>query len=160
MLRNILLLMCAALTFIACKQEGSEKAEKPVAEQSTGYSMQLSSHPGWSNSSDTNPIPPNWRPIFRWVANAEVDSLSMIFSEGMYFSIQEMVSPSPEAAKARLAQFYRDNPPISFSYLHHGQSSSGIAQYAIGELATKSTNYRVTIAIQHGMIVSMDYELP
>lgn len=160
MIRIGYLIAFGAILFMGCKQETASKAEKPATEQSSGYAMQLSSHPGWSNTDDTNPIPPNWRPIFRWVANAEVDSLSMIFSEGMYFSIQEMVSPSPEAAKVRLAQFYRDNPPLSFSYLHHGQSNSGIAQYAIGELATKNTNYRVTIAIQHGMIVSMDYELP
>ena len=148
--------------FIACKQGSANDTEETVDQPTIqgGAVIALSSDPGWSRTDDDNPIPPNWRPIFRWVANGAVDSLGRLFTEGMYFALQDNISTSPQEARSRLSRFYRENPPRSFAYKHHGQSSSGIAQYAIGELATANTNYRVTVVIQHGLVVSMDIELP
>lgn len=158
-MKNIirLLSLSVALLFTVACGSGAEKKSAPASSDNGGtQSMSLT---GWESGKGGNPIPPNWQPMFRWVANGEVDSMYRIFTDGMHFMIAEQGAATPQQARDMLRGFYRDNKPISFSYKHNGQSQSGLAQYAIGELATDKTNYRVTMVLQNGFIISLEYEL-
>ena len=162
-MNKVIYLLLGTLSLImlqACGQDPKKETGEDTSAEASGGVQVMSTDPGWSLSPDQNPIPPLWRPYFRWVANGEVDSLYMLFSDGMYFAVNESNAQTPQEARGMLFNFYRQNKPLSFTYKHNGQSQSGIAQYAIGELATAQTNYRVTIVVQHGSIVSLDYELP
>ena len=108
---------------------------------------------------DNNPIPEQWRPMFQYVANAEVDNMYPLFTDGMHFMVNEELASTPAEARDMLRTFYRENKPASFRYLHNGESKSGLAQYAIGELATGNTNYRVTMVMQNNQLISLEYEL-
>lgn len=108
---------------------------------------------------DNNPIPLQWRPMFKYVANAEVDNMFPLFTEGMHFMVNDELANTPAEARDLLRTFYRENKPASFRYLHNGESKSGMAQYAIGELSTDNTNYRVTMVMQDDRLISLEYEL-
>lgn len=152
------LLFTAALLILGSLVSCGQEKEATASQEVTEGSMKIELPTGEANNG--NPIPLMWRPMFRWVANAEVDSLGSLFSQGMYFAIKDQGVNDPNIAYSRLKKFYQDNRPISFTYKHNGSSNSGLAQYAIGELATDKTNYRVTMVLQEGRIVTLDFELP
>lgn len=141
----------SALFLGACAGEDRNRAgESNVNEQSLVQS---------GKPKDNNPIPEQWRPMFQYVANAEVDNMYPLFTDGMHFMVNEKLANTPAEARDMLRTFYRENKPASFRYLHNGESKSGLAQYAIGELTTGNTNYRVTMVMQNNQLISLEYEL-
>jgi len=53
---------------------------------------------------------------------------------------------SSTQAEIILKDFFKKNPPLSFSMLHEG--GKGESKYAIGSLKTAITNFRVTILLK------------
>jgi hypothetical protein len=148
-----ILLMSCTLFLGACAGEDRNKAgDSNVNQQSLVK--------GSKTKNDKNPIPPQWRPMFNHVANGEIDSMFPLFTDGMHFMINEQPANSPTEARNMLRTFYRENKPTSFRYLHNGESKSGLAQYAIGELDTDNSTYRVTMVMQNSQLISLEYELP
>ncbi len=50
-------------------------------------------------------------------------------------------------AEGQLRQFFQDNPPSNFSYIHQGSSREGL-RYCIGKYTMKSGSYRVVLLIK------------
>lgn len=50
-------------------------------------------------------------------------------------------------AEGQLRQFFQDNPPTNFSYIHQGSSREGL-RYCIGKYSMKQGSYRVVLLIK------------
>lgn len=57
------------------------------------------------------------------------------------------VSYSKNQAESRLRQFFQENPPTNFAYIHQGSSREGL-RYCIGKYSMKQGSYRVVLLIK------------
>lgn len=85
------------------------------------------------------------RDAFRSASSKEVAKL---LNETVDMKIQGNVkSYSKSQAEIILRDFFKKNPPVSFTIIHHGASKTGLP-YAIGEYKSNADTYRVWVRVK------------
>ena len=94
---------------------------------------------------EQNDIISNVRDAIKTGSSREI---SKLLDENVDMTLDgKMKSYSKAQAEFILRDFFRDNPPSSFTIVHQGASKSGLP-YAIGEYVSNSNTYTVWVRVK------------
>jgi len=94
-------------------------------------------------------VQPNLDGINQALRNGNADALGTYFAPTVEIAIMDMEDRYSKADAIRVMKdFFAKNNPSGFSQVHQGESKGGNMHYAIGELQSTASSYRVYLLLQ------------
>ena len=85
--------------------------------------------------------------IFEAVGSGDAPKVSIYMDQNIELCFEDKINFMTKAqAEKALAEFYKENPPLSFKAIHKGNSRGADSNYMIGQYRSKNArNFRVYI---------------